>query len=301
MKLTEHQRLLLPYDPPLPAMVGGMLPSIPQLWERARLFFGRVIDHIGSTAALSKRWRLTRAEKTTLLGWLEPVEKLARSCLLVRALTFLMMTPEGRRLMRETPKMAMPSPPKPPGQASSNRSTKIPLGGWHTHAPYARYLAEKRKQEEQRAAERAAIDRHDPQNWGGAFRVLHWQFPEPEGEDRAPPQKKLPQWAMLLRMSLDDTPITPAIARPLPKAEKDRQALILARRIEALSRVINDPARAVMRLARFIAKLPREALEPLRDAIAFRRVHWLHGGGDHLAAADHVRRAAGVLCELDTG
>ena len=128
MKLTEHQRLLLPYDPPLPATVGGRLPSIPQLWERAKLLFTRVIDHIGSTPDFSKRWRLTRAEKTTLLGWLEPVEKLARSCLLVRALNFLMMTPEGRRLMRETPKMAMPSPPKPPGQASNNRSTKDPAG-----------------------------------------------------------------------------------------------------------------------------------------------------------------------------
>jgi hypothetical protein len=80
----QHARLLPPYDPPLPAAIGGQLPAIPQLWERARLFFSRVIDHIGSTASLSKRWRLTRAEKKEVLGWLEPVEKLARSCLLVR-------------------------------------------------------------------------------------------------------------------------------------------------------------------------------------------------------------------------
>ena len=65
--------------------------------------------------------------------------------------------------------------------------------------------------------------------------------------------------------------------------------------------MINDPARAVMRLARYIAKLPREALEPLTDLNAYLRTHWLHGGRDYITAADHVRRAASVLCGLDTG
>jgi hypothetical protein len=298
MKLTEHERLLLPYDPPLPPPAGGKLPSIPQLWERAKVMFGRVIAHIGSTATFSQRMRLTRTEKKEVLGWLEPVEKLARSCLLVRAFNFLMMTPQGRKLLRETPKMAMPEPPKPPGQQNT-RSTKIPLGGWHTHAPYARVLAERRKLEEQRAAERAARDRYDPQNWGGGFRVIGWNFPE--DETRAP-QKKMPQWAQLLRMSLDNTPLTPAIARPLPKTEeKERPALILARRIEALARVIEKPERAIHRLARFIARLPKEALEGLREQYTYARPHWLQGRGlDIPQGAAHARCATTAFCALDS-
>ena len=295
----QHARLLLPYDPSLPAPVGGQLPSIPQLWERAKVMLARVIGHIGSTASFSKRWRLSCKEKKEVLGWLEPVEKLARSCLLVRAFSFLMMTPQGLKLLRETPKMAMPSPPQPPGQASGNRSTKIPLGGWHTHAPYARVLAERRRLEEQRAAERAAHDRYDPANWGGGLRVVSWCFPEDETRT---PQKKLPQWAQLLRMSLDDTPLTPAIARSLPKTEeKHRPALILARRIEALARVIENPGPAIHRLARFIARLPKEALDLLKEQYAYARPHWLHGRGlDIPNSAAHVRRAATVYCALDS-
>src|SRR5262245_2728219 len=101
MKLTDHQLLLLPYDPPIAPPAGGKLPSIPQLWDRAKVMFARVIDHIGSTARFSQRFRLTRTDKKQVLGWLEPVEKLARSCLIVRAFSFLMMTPQGMKLLRE--------------------------------------------------------------------------------------------------------------------------------------------------------------------------------------------------------
>ncbi|HEY7797524.1 MAG TPA: hypothetical protein VIA80_02070, partial [Hyphomonadaceae bacterium] len=70
--------------------------------------------------------------------------------------------------------------------------------------------------------------------------------------------------------------------------------------IETLARVIENPDRAVMRLARFIARLPREALEPLRDFNEYRRSYWLHTGRDALLAADHVCRAASIYCVLDT-
>jgi hypothetical protein len=299
MKRTQHERLLLPYDPPPPATIGGRLPSIPQLWERAKVYFARVITQIGSTASFSQRMRLTRSEKQEVLGWLEPVEKLARSCLLVRAFSFLMMTPEGRRLMRETPKMPMPEPKRP--DSTPPRITRIPI--WHTHAPYARLLAERRKIEEQKAAERAARDKYDPANWGGAFRVLGWSYPEGQGQQ--PPKEKLPNWAMVLSVSLDPDPVgawrTRSEPRPKdPCQDQDRPALILARRIEALARVIADPAPAVKRLARYIARVPREALEPLKDLNEYRRSYWLHTGRDALLAADHVCRTVSVYNALDT-
>jgi hypothetical protein len=296
MKLTEHQRLLLPYDPPLPAAVGGALPSIPQLWERAKVMFGRVISHIGSTADLSKRWRLTRTQKKEVLGWLEPVEKLARSCLLVRAFSFLLMTPEGRRLMRETPKMAMPEPAKPPARGNPF-STKIPMPGWHTIAQNQRAFAEQRKIEQQRAAEQVARDRHDPENWGGGFRVVGWRMPEPEDGQRAVPcgfQKQRLPWVEMV----EPNPwLAHGSVEKKPQREKDEPALVLARRIEALGRVINNPAPAVMRLARFIAKLPKEALEGLREQYAFARPHWFQGRAfDIPHAAAHARRAATIFC-----
>jgi hypothetical protein len=282
-----------PYDPPLPAAIGGRLPSIPQLWERARHLFCRVMLHVGSTADFSRRWRLSRTSKKEVLGWLEPVEKLARSCLLVRVLGFLLMTPQGLKLLRETPKMAMPAPKKP--DSTPPRITRIPI--WHTVAPMARAMAERQKLEEQKAAERAARDRHDPENWGGGFRVIGWSLPD--DHKRAPPGKKMPQWAALLRDSLDPDPIGAYHTRHPPREvvrETDPPALILARRIETLARVLENPAPAVMRLARYIAKLPREALQTLKDTASSRRSHWRHGADDSVSAAAHVRRAASVFC-----
>jgi hypothetical protein len=300
MKSSEYQRLLLPYDQPLPAAIGGKLPPIPQLWERAKLFFSRVINHIGSTSGFSRRWRLRRPDKSEILGWLEPAEKLARACILTRAFNFLLMTPEGRRLVRETPKMAMPEPAKP--ASTLPRITRIPI--WHTHAPYARVLAERKKLEDQRAAERAARDRYDPANWGGGFRVVAWSFPE--GEGRPPPKKKMPQWASLLCLSLDPDPVGAFNPRSPPRSgeppEKDRPALILARRIEVLSRVIANPGPAVMRLARFIARLPREAIEPLGEQHTFARRYWRQGHERDIPdATAHVRRVVAVYCFIEPG
>jgi hypothetical protein len=296
MKLTDHERLLLPYDPPLPPPAGGRLPSIPQLWDRAKIMFARVVDHIGSTSCFSKRWRLSRPEKKEVLGWLEPVEKIARSCLIVRALGFLMMTPQGLKLARETPKIEMPKAPHERPRPVSR--TTIPTPGWHTIAQHQRALAEQRKQEEQRQAERAARDRYDPANWGCGFRVVHWQFPEPgEGASAVPLQFRKRSRVGIDVFEPNPWPaIGPPLSRPEPEREKDRPALVLARRIEALSRVLANPAPAVMRLARYIAKLPRAAVEPLKETTSSRRFHWRHGGEDSVAAAGQVRLAASVFC-----
>jgi hypothetical protein len=292
MKLTEHQRLLLPYDPPIPPPAGGKLPSIPQLWDRAKVMFARVIGHIGSTSQFSKRFRLTRTDKKQVLGWLEPVEKLARACLVVRAFSFLMITPQGMKLLRETPKIAMPEPPKPPGKANPF-STKIPTPGWNTIAQHQRALAERQKLDRQRAAERAARDPYDPANWGGRFRILGWTFPEPE-ETGAPPGKQRRPWIEVVEPN--PWPACGSVERK-PAPEKDAPALVLARRIEALARVIDNPGPAISRLARFIASLPMEALEPLSEQYAFAQPHWLQGRAfDIPHAAAHVQRAATIFC-----
>jgi len=294
MKLTEHQRLLLPYDRPIPPPAGGKLPAIPHLWERAKVMFARVISHIGSTAAFSKRWRLSRSEKKVVLGWLEPVEKLARSCLLVRAFNFLMMTPQGLKLLRETPKMELPGRlqqrPAPP------RKTIIPMPGWYTIAENQRARAEQQMREQQRAAEQPAVERYDPETWGGGFRVVGWRMPEPE-EGAVPGgfQKRRQPWIEVIEPNPWLT--GGSLKERKPPHEKDRPALVLARRIEALSRVVENPGPAIYRLARFIARLPKEALEDLCVQYAYARPYWFQGRAlDVCEAAAHVRRAATVFC-----
>ncbi|HEX5007622.1 MAG TPA: hypothetical protein VFV70_10945 [Hyphomonadaceae bacterium] len=296
----RHSRLLLPYDPLPPPAAGGRLPPVPQLWERAKVFFARVIDHIGSTGRFAQRMRLAHREKREVLGWLEPVEKLARSCLLARALGFLLMTPQGQKLRRETPKIAMPMAPHQ--RPAPVHKTTIPAPGWHTIAQNWRAAMEARKLDEQRGAARAALDRYDPENWGGAFRVVHWQFPEPEDKRPVPAALRKPRRVGIDIFEPDPWPsIRSPLDRPQRHEEKDRPALILARRIEALARVIDNPEPAIMRLARYIARLPREALQGLTEATAIPRPYWLHGGDTPRAAAAHVRRAAEVYCYIEPG
>jgi hypothetical protein len=296
----DHTRLLLPYDPPLAAAIGGALPSIPSLWDRAKVFFERVIKEIGSAADFSKRWKVSRKERREVLGWLEPVESLVRSCLIVKAIAFLLMTPEGRKLMRDTPKMPMPEWPKP--KTSDNHIVTIPHPGWSTIAAHRNALAERERLEAERAARKAATDRHDPANWACVFRSVGWKFPEDDAE-RPPPKKLSPVWISVLDPD-PLWPVTDPARKPSGPATKDRPALKLARRIEAVARVLADPGKATWKLARFLARIPSEALDGFKDAYARTRSWWKHGFTENRQAKAHIRRAATVFLDgpqPDTG
>jgi hypothetical protein len=241
--------------------------------------------------------RLARKERRELLGWLEPVETLARSCLIVRAFAFLLMTPQGRKLLQDAPRIEMPTPPHQLAAQNARRGLKIPMPGWHTIASNWRALVEQRKLEEQREAERAARDKHDPETWGGAFRIVGWSFPEPEQTRPVPAQFQKLRRVGIDVFEPDPRPVAASpLTRPRPEPEPERPAFRLARRIAQLGRVIDNPEPAIRRLARFLASLPLEALEPLKEQTASAGAHWRQGCGlDVRHAAAHVRRAAAVF------
>lgn len=293
----EFERLLLPWDPPLPHSIGGQLPPMPALWERAKVMFEQVISHIGSAARCSRRGRVTRPEKRDLIGWLYPVEKLVRGCLVVKALNFLLMTVEGRRLMCDTPRIAMPQKHRPPGAKKTDPYVEtIPHPGWSTIAQHRLALARQVEREDARAMERAGLDPHDPAGWSCPFRIVGWKFPE-EPSVWTPPKTPSP-----VRISLIE-PIGDALCNSLGRSSlHDRHergtaplALRLARRVEALSRAIADPERSARTLARFLARLPREALQGLAETSGICKAGWKHGFEDNRLAAAHIRRAATVL------
>src|SRR5262249_46742025 len=127
---------------PLPPTQGGRRPAIPDLWERARAFFGRmgrqVTDTFGTMRILSMRAILRRKEKRELMHLLLPAQKLARLCIVIEAATWLVMTPEGRKLLRETPKQSPPEQTRIPFQPTNTHVVSVPYPGWNTIARHRR-------------------------------------------------------------------------------------------------------------------------------------------------------------------
>lgn len=256
---ARHARMLLPYTPPPPPADGGRLPPPPSLWQRAQGFLASLAAQF--TALANPHLPEARHEA---LARLEPLEKLVRALLIVRAVTFLLMTPNGRRLMRETPKSPFPQKPTPPSKRDSYILT-IPQPAWSTIA--------------QHQAPSAAAPPRTPSEASSPFRVCAWRFP------------------------IDfDTPPQPADRAPQkPSARPKSSAPDLTRRLAALTRILADPARPASRLARWFARLPREALQGLTETFVHVRRDWNHGVAEAIAAAAHVRRAAFFLLHPEPG
>lgn len=178
---------------------------------------------------------------------LKPVEKLARELIVPEAATYLLMTPEGMKLRREARIIARFDP--------HTLAVLRPGGPVAAIKPDTRDMS----------------DMSDPKTWRCAFRVMHWVHPEDDG--RAPKKKSGPRPRLF---SYDDiVAFLPKPRRQIPERCEDPGAP-LARRIEALSRVLDKPERAIRRIARFLAGLPREALEPLAP-LRVSTWGWYHG------------------------
>jgi len=283
MRNDPDARMFLPYEPPRPP--GSPLPAIPALWEKAAQMFARVIEHIGSTSSFAKRWRISRRDRAELVNWLAPVERLVRACIVTNAITFLLETVKGRKLLRETPKMASPEPPKPPGK-KSRHSIQIPHPGWHT---IAQHVQPAPKLE---APPLAPEDPFDPASWGANFRVLGWKFHA--NDERKPPKKKRRLFILSLDPEPEHYPSSRRKHEPLRKDQQDPPALILARRIESLRRIIANPGPAISRTARFIARYSSDLFNDLSDAIVV-SPRWFHGYQAIRDAREHVASATATL------
>jgi hypothetical protein len=279
-----HLRLLLPYDEALPPTLGGALPDIPAIWARARTFFARVIDHIGSIHAFSRRPVLKRDERTNLLDRLKPVERIVRAALVIRALAFLLMTPEGVKLRRDTQKLVWPPAP----EAGARPEAESEAGD-----PGEAQLRRRAIADHPAAASALSIDCSAPAKRPSPFHVLRLRLPEEvAGEDKAEERDRGNGEAE------EEAGVEEEPGHPGDEAQSRRRAtpaVILARRIEALGRALADPDRLVPRLARFLARLPEDALEGLAGFL-HPRPGWVHGHHDLVALRGHLICACRIYC-----
>lgn len=218
--------------------------TIPDLWKRVRSFLAAMFETHGAPRQ-QLYTPLNGNQRSAILRWLKPAERMARQLILAAALTHLLMTEHGRRLRATAKPLPPPSstPPSPPAR----RDLNIVHTGINLGATIASYQASKALQ---RMAERAEVasnttaatepsgaagnpvDPNDPSTWRAPFRILRWL----EGGPGAPPVRAI-------------------AAKPSPP---DPRRLI--RRLEALRRALDDPAPRIKRLAAWLARLPKNLL-----------------------------------------
>lgn len=214
---AQHQALLAPHAP------APQRWTIPDLWRAAQRFVATIFGEHGDARALISRAPLTGRERNAILEKLIPAERLVRELLITRAITFLLMTPAGRRIRARAKPITPPAPPPPPPPPyGTTRIVTVPLTpnlARHYRAPPVR-------------RPRPPADPANPDTWRVPFRILRWDAVR---RNTKPP-------------------------RPLRRPLKQPSNLGLARRIEALNRVTANDRPRWMRLARYMARLPKRIL-----------------------------------------
>ena len=254
--------------------------------------FQSLHDKVGAAAAVAARRRFDRDDRREVLSWLEPVELLVRQLLFAQALTYLLMTPEGQKLRRETPR---PPPPGPPAPAQpTTRTIRIPYPGWRTIAQHWRPEPEPPPEPAPVPKCRPLRDLADPASWSCRFQAEKFTASALGYEGARPGPKKPALPAKHHQLAAMDKPHTlqgPRLeSEASHEAGPNRRAFIIARRIEAVARVIAKPRPAMLRLARLLASIPAETIA-LRPRGAQLRNHWRHGydcweqGRDHTVLA----------------
>jgi hypothetical protein len=254
------------------------LTSIPALWDLAKRMLERLRETVDSSA-LARRRSFGRSERREVLCWLEPVERLVRNLLFTQALTHLLMTPEGQKLLRETPKQQSQEPPEQ--EPPATKTTRIPHPGWRTIAQHWQRPAPEPPKPEPPPKPERLRDLTDPSSWSCQFPLKLWT---PSFSNDGGSLKKKLQPAQLLAARNERHilrgPQLDAEAAP------DRRAYLMARRIEAVARVIARPRPAMLRMARLLASFPAETIW-LRPRGAQLRNHWRHGNDSWEQSRDH--------------
>lgn len=258
MKLTEdlkHRLWMRPYIQ-IVHRAGADLPDLPSVWDSARKMFADLMGRVGSTASMAKR-RMRQVDRFELMLWLKPVEDLVRSWLITRAVTWLLMSDAGRKLIRDKLEKLRRRPHK----------ITIPYPGWHT---IARHWRPEPEPEPQAApAEAEPRDRTNPRNWKARFQALV--------------------------LDTHTRSSSKATAHAMAAVAGTRTDISTARRIEMLARVIAKPELAIRRIARQIARLPLDALKTAREEY-FKSVRlWMHGRQEFMDARVHERCAINVF------
>jgi hypothetical protein len=289
---NEHRWLTTAaYDEPLPLAGDEGLPAIANIWQRARAFFARVLDKTGPLDLFARHPRVRAPERAELMTWLRPVEIIARSLLLARAITWLTTTDDGAKLMSATRKRSLAErcglpPPKDPYRES------IPHPGLHTLADRNARLAAGRIDAPPPEPEPTPEENSNTLATNlRAFGVLNWRLTEDGQKQKSTATKDVRK----LILSFED------LERDADTGDADAfdedgryipQGLAIAARIDALGRVLENPDPAIRRIARQLASFDGETCLCFEAPIILRRV-WMQGELESLQSVRWFNRCLG--------
>lgn len=287
----ERDWVLPRYHKPLPHTRGGSRPDIPSLWERAKEMLARAFTQFPPARTIAQWMRVSRRERRDFNEWIQPVEHLVRSCIIAKAAIFLLMTPQGRRMLRDTPKLDDSASKTKAMAAAQTAPHKIsmPHPGWHTIAQPPRPKPTQAEPTQPEKKQKPPVDPLDPATWTATFRTTKWHY-NPNADDEGAGKPAFNTGDYLT--AIDPYLILPRRERK-PKPDFVPPALDMARRLEALTRVLADPHAAIMRTARFLAGIAPEMLR-LFDT-GYNRPGWLQGDRENSDARIHAHRAVGAV------
>jgi hypothetical protein len=258
--------------------------AVPTLWERAKAMFSAISTKFGSAMRLACRRFYTLQQRRDLILHLEPVEKLVRVLMIIEAITLLVMTPLGLRLRQTTKACALPEPPPQVGARRPHPQADRVAAAMMTIATNRPRIDPRVAEREAREAEQrrlAALERQrqrfedfDPAALASRFTVIHWVH---DPALRTAPTT-LPRGLVLDDLTLGTFQPQARVSIDPPNEDDDLTGplLQLARRIDALERILANPWPAIQRLARRIASIPREHF-PAPWPRRYRAVRWAHG------------------------
>lgn len=215
---------------------------VPRLWTAARAMFARMRDAIGEAASIAARAALSREERRVIRKWLAPLEAMARKVVLIHALELVERGDTHPRAARAglpalpAVRACHPAPAAPPAV------TLIALP-----PPPVRILTH--------AA--AAATAPAPRQHARAPALRLWpRTPAPTARARDVGPNLLVRDVQRDRARL-------ALARQLDAARRKRtpEPQRLARRIDALARILNRPLAAARRLVRVLRTKPMLAMK----------------------------------------
>jgi hypothetical protein len=207
-------------------------PNTEPLWARARAMFARAVAAIGAPAAIALLTSLPADLRRQIIAWLCPLEHVVRKLLLAEAAEIqgAQRPSAGPRLVRVQASQKWSARPLP--RYSSNGPEKSAPGG-----------------------ARSNLDMSCPETWRAQFSFALPRDPLAVPNSRAPQIRAL--WG-------NDAGIGPTPERKPRLITEEDAPFRLARRFEALRRVLENPRPHAERLARLMARAVRRFPEIVR-------------------------------------
>ena len=237
----------------MPRMTSIAEPNTDPLWTRARAMFARAVAAVGDAASIAVMISLPRVLRRQIVGWLCPLEHIVRKLLLAEAAE--LHRAECARIAR------------------APRIERVPLRGmamhWRPGSGTTAVLDRRRprRHSSEPAGEDAGgprgarpnLDTSHPETWRASFSFALPRNPHVVPNARAP--RILNPWGDYPQPKKSDThapsaapELTTALNTRVCHSFSEDAPFRLARRFEALRRVLENPRPHAERLARILAR-----------------------------------------------